>query len=44
MTIMKGVIHVTGEHDTGKTTFALECGAQPEQICFFDLFGLDSLT
>ena len=34
--IMKGVIHVTGEHDTGKTTFALESGAQPERICFFD--------
>lgn len=34
--IFSGIIHVTGEHDTGKTTFALECGAAPEKICFFD--------
>ena len=34
--ILNGVIQVTGEHDTGKTTFALECGAAPEKICFFD--------
>jgi hypothetical protein len=25
-----------GEHDTGKTKFALECGAPADQICFFD--------
>lgn len=31
-----GAIHVTGEHDTGKTTFALECGARPDKICFVD--------
>lgn len=37
MTILKlGLVHVMGEHDTGKTTFALECGAKPERICFFD--------
>ncbi len=34
--ILNGVIQVTGEHDTGKTTFALECGAAPEKILFFD--------
>ena len=33
---LTGVIHVTGEHDTGKTTFALECGAAPERICMMD--------
>lgn len=31
-----GLIHVTGEPDTGKTTFALTCGFKPEEICFFD--------
>lgn len=31
-----GLIHVTGEHDTGKTLFSLSCGAQPERIAFFD--------
>lgn len=31
-----GLVHVTGEPDTGKTTFALECGFAPEEICFFD--------
>lgn len=31
-----GLIHVTGEHDTGKTVFALSNGAQPERIAFFD--------
>jgi hypothetical protein len=34
--ILNGVIQVTGEHDTGKTTFALECGAAPEKILFLD--------
>jgi len=34
--ILEGILHVTGEHDTGKTTFALESGAAPERICFFD--------
>lgn len=34
--LVNGVIHVTGEHDTGKTSFALECGAQPGAICFLD--------
>jgi len=36
MNPMTGVIHVTGEHDTGKTTFALECGVPAKQIVFFD--------
>lgn len=34
--MIKGIIHVTGEHDTGKTTFALECGAEPSRIWFVD--------
>lgn len=34
--LLNGIIHITGEHDTGKTTFALECGASPDKICFFD--------
>lgn len=33
---LEGVIHVTGEHDVGKTTFALECGADPAKILYFD--------
>lgn len=33
---LSGIIHVTGEHDTGKTLFALQCGARPSGICFFD--------
>lgn len=33
---MRGIIHVTGGHDTGKTSFALECGASPDRICFVD--------
>ena len=31
-----GVIQVTGEHDTGKTWFALSCGAAPRKIGFID--------
>lgn len=31
-----GLIHVTGEPDTGKTTFALTCGFAPQEIVFFD--------
>ena len=31
-----GLIHVTGEPDTGKTTFALSTGFKPEEIVFFD--------
>ena len=34
--LLKGVIQVTGEHDSGKTTFALEAGASPDRILFFD--------
>lgn len=33
---ISGIVHVTGEPDTGKTTFALECGYSPEQIVFID--------
>lgn len=31
-----GLIHVTGEPDTGKTTFALTSGFAPDEIAFFD--------
>jgi hypothetical protein len=31
-----GLIHLTGEPDTGKTTFALTCGFKPGEIAFFD--------
>lgn len=34
--LIRGIIQVTGEIDTGKTTFALECGAEAERICFLD--------
>lgn len=34
--ILTGLIHVTGEPDTGKTTFALSTGVAPEDICFLD--------
>lgn len=36
MNQLDGVIHITGGHDSGKTTFALECGADPSRILFFD--------
>lgn len=31
-----GIIHVYGAFDSGKTSFALQCGALPQQIVFFD--------
>lgn len=31
-----GLIHVCGEHDTGKTTFSLSSGFQPERTAFID--------
>ena len=31
-----GVWHITGEPSTGKTTFALECGADPKRIIMLD--------
>lgn len=34
--LIKGIIHITGEPDSGKTTAALECGAKPEDIWFLD--------
>lgn len=34
--LLSGIIHVTGEPDSGKTTFALECGAHPKDIWFLD--------
>jgi hypothetical protein len=33
---LRGIIHVMGDHDVGKTTFALECGAEPKKIVFLD--------
>lgn len=34
--LITGIVHVTGEHDVGKTTFALESGAEPGKILFID--------
>jgi hypothetical protein len=34
--ILTGIIELTGEHGTGKTTAALECGALPEKIRLYD--------
>ena len=34
--LFPGIIAVSGMPDTGKTTFALECGAPPSKICFID--------
>lgn len=34
--ILTGIIELTGEHGTGKTTAALECGATPEKIRLYD--------
>lgn len=31
-----GLIHITGEPDTGKSTLAMTTGHQPDRICFFD--------
>jgi hypothetical protein len=33
---IKGLIHVTGEHDVGKTLFALSCGVSPNEIALLD--------
>lgn len=33
---IKGLVHVTGDVDTGKTTFSLTTGCPPERIAFFD--------
>jgi hypothetical protein len=35
-TLVSGLLHVTGESDAGKTSFALECGVPPERIAFID--------
>lgn len=32
----QGIVLITGEHDTGKTTLALESCLDPSRICFFD--------
>lgn len=34
--LVTGIVHITGEPDVGKTTFALESGAPPERIWFVD--------
>jgi len=36
MIILDGLVHVTGDPDSGKTTFAIECGADPSRIAFID--------
>ena len=33
---VKGIIHVTGEIDSGKSTFAYTAGPEPSRIAFFD--------
>ncbi len=33
---IQGLVHLTGEPDTGKTTFALSNGFAPQEIAFFD--------
>lgn len=35
--IVPGAIEITGPHDVGKTSMALECGAPPSKIAFFDI-------
>ena len=34
--LFPGIVNVSSMPDVGKTTFALECGAPPEKICFID--------
>jgi len=34
--LITGVVHITGPHDVGKTTLALESGAHPSRICIVD--------
>lgn len=34
--MFQGIVQITGGHDTGKTTFGLECGADPKRILFVD--------
>ena len=34
--LFPGIVNVCSMPDVGKTTFALECGAPPEKICFID--------
>ena len=34
--IVPGIIHITGEPDVGKTTFALQSGASPQRMAFLD--------
>ncbi|NMB65625.1 MAG: AAA family ATPase [Spirochaetes bacterium] len=34
--LFPGIIHVTGEPDSGKTTFAIECGVSPDRMVFID--------
>lgn len=33
---LTGIVELTGEHGTGKTTAAFECGAEPNKICIYD--------
>lgn len=32
----QGIVQPMGEHDAGKTLFALQCGARVDKICLFD--------
>lgn len=43
--LFSGIAHVAGEQDTGKSTFAFECGAMPEDMAFIDddIKGIDKV-
>jgi hypothetical protein len=34
--LFNGLVHLTSEPDVGKTSMALECGADPTKIMFVD--------
>src|SRR5512146_1062767 len=34
--LFKGIVNVSGTHDSGKSRFAFECGAPPEKMAFID--------
>lgn len=34
--LFSGLVVVSGEHDSGKTSFCMECGSPPEKIAFID--------
>lgn len=34
--LFSGIVHASGGRDAGKTTLIVECGAEPQDICFID--------